>query len=161
MQELEAALVTITSEVWTSVLSLGVQSVRRKPPLPPPSSGLCTGSIRISGAWSGAVSIEAPVGLVRRAAAIMFGMREAELSAAELTDAFGEITNMVGGTVKALLPAPSQIALPTVALAPSPTADTCEVARAVFLSEGHFFAVVLSRDRWPEPIVGLREEESR
>ena len=161
MQELEAALVTITSEVWTSVLSLGVQSVRRKPPLPPPSSGLCTGSIRISGAWSGAVSIEAPVGLVRRAAAIMFGMREAELSSAEFNDAFGEITNMVGGTIKALLPNPSQISLPTVALSPAPATDAAEVARAVFLSEGHFFAVLLSRDRQLEPIFTPREETSR
>jgi chemotaxis protein CheX len=33
----------------------------------------------------------------------------------EVCDAFGELTNMVAGNIKALLPAPSSISLPTVA----------------------------------------------
>jgi chemotaxis protein CheX len=41
-------------------------------------------------------------------------MDAGELSPEEVADAVGELTNMVGGTVKNLLPAPSKLSLPSV-----------------------------------------------
>jgi hypothetical protein len=39
-------------------------------------------------------------------AAIMYGRRAEELTPPEVLDAWGELVNMVGGNLKALLPAP-------------------------------------------------------
>ena len=44
----------------------------------------------------------------------MFGMEPDEVSADEVADAVGELTNMVGGNIKSLLPEPSLLSLPTV-----------------------------------------------
>ena len=51
---------------------------------------------------------------VRAAAARMFSVPEAELTNEDLRDALGELTNMVGGNVKTLLPGSEFISLPTV-----------------------------------------------
>ena len=41
-------------------------------------------------------------------------MAEAELTTADLHDALGELTNMTGGNLKALLPEPCTLGLPVV-----------------------------------------------
>ena len=46
--------------------------------------------------------------------AILFDRAEREVSLDDVRDALGEITNMIGGNVKALLPTPSRLSLPTV-----------------------------------------------
>lgn len=47
-------------------------------------------------------------------ASAMFGMDVAELSTDEVNDAVGELANMVGGSVKAMLDGSWQLGLPTV-----------------------------------------------
>jgi chemotaxis protein CheX len=44
----------------------------------------------------------------------MFEQPATELSVSELHDAIGEIANMTGGGIKAMLPAPSHLSLPAV-----------------------------------------------
>ena len=51
----------------------------------------------------------------------MFGAEPGDLSDDEVSDALGELTNMVGGNIKSLLPAPSQLSLPSVAAGESCT----------------------------------------
>ncbi len=46
----------------------------------------------------------------------MFAMEPDEVSDAEIGDALGEMANIVGGNVKALMPEPSVLSLPQVAL---------------------------------------------
>jgi chemotaxis protein CheX len=148
MPLLHQQLVGITREVWASVLSLMAESV----PLDeatPASAGLGTsfiGSIQIRGAWEGSVFIQAPMGLARRAAAIMFGLDEASVGSDEMCDALGELTNIVGGNVKAVLPSPCALSLPTVVQGIEPRLVVMhnQVLRtAGFRSEGHAFAVAL------------------
>jgi chemotaxis protein CheX len=45
----------------------------------------------------------------------MFAADPGTLSADEVGDALGELTNMVGGNIKSLLPAPSKLSIPSVA----------------------------------------------
>jgi len=73
-----------------------------------------TGCVHIDGAWNGSALVECELPLARRMTAVLFGRPEDEVSVDDVRDALGEITNMIGGNVKALLPAPSRLSLPTV-----------------------------------------------
>ncbi len=53
--------------------------------------------------------------LARQAAAIMFGIEPAEISQDQVQDALGELTNILSGQLKALLPEPCRLSLPAVA----------------------------------------------
>ncbi len=75
---------------------------------------LMTGTVQISGGFAGAVHLICGRSVVRAAAARMFSVPEAELTDEDLRDALGELTNMVGGNVKTLLPGSEFISLPTV-----------------------------------------------
>jgi len=74
-------------------------------------------TVGIAGAWDGDVTVRLPQALARTTAATMFMIDGAEASDEDLLDAVGEITNQVAGSVKAILPAPSDLALPTSAKA--------------------------------------------
>ena len=98
--------------IWSVTLGLDLLGPAGSIP-PPPEDTLCA-CLYLSGAWSGLVSVSVSEGLARRAASAMFELPAAELSQAELHDALGEIANMTGGGVKALLPGPSHLSLPSV-----------------------------------------------
>jgi CheY-specific phosphatase CheX len=71
--------------------------------------------VPVTGAWQGAVVIECAPPLARRMAARLFQIEEHEATPADLRDALGEFTNIVTGNLKAQLPGPSALGLPTVA----------------------------------------------
>jgi chemotaxis protein CheX len=73
-----------------------------------------TGCVHIDGAWNGAALVECELPLARRITAVLFDRPAGDVSLHDVRDALGEITNMIGGNVKALLPAPSRLSLPTV-----------------------------------------------
>ncbi len=112
MNLLEAEIGQVAELVWESVLGVGL--IRRTDPLPA-LDPVMSASVRISGAWEGAVTIECTAHFARTAAATMFGVALPEVSAADTRDVIGELTNMLGGNVKALLPEPCRLSLPTVA----------------------------------------------
>jgi chemotaxis protein CheX len=72
------------------------------------------GIVHISGAWEGEVTVQCPTALARQLAAQMFAMAPEDLSQEEIRDALGEITNVCGGNLKAILPGPSQLSLPSI-----------------------------------------------
>jgi chemotaxis protein CheX len=45
----------------------------------------------------------------------LLGVQEADVSLEDMRDAAGELANMTGGGLKALMPQPSRLSLPTVA----------------------------------------------
>jgi hypothetical protein len=49
------------------------------------------------------------------------------IEAEDIEDALGELANVVGGNVKAVLPGPSALGLPEVGSAPAAGPDTCRV----------------------------------
>lgn len=111
MQFLEAEIRQVAETVWESVL--GVNLVPRAS-VPPAPDRVVSGCVQFTGAWEGAVTIECSAEFARQAAATMFGVEVGTASVADTQDAIGELTNMTGGNVKALLPEPCRLSLPTV-----------------------------------------------
>ncbi len=73
-----------------------------------------TGSVHITGGWSGSVTVRAGHELASRVAAAMFMMEPGEASDEDVRDAFGELANMVGGNVKGMMPNSEALSLPVV-----------------------------------------------
>ena len=104
-------LTEITIDVWSSFLG-----ERPEPGIHVPDfTGVrVTGCVHISGTWQGSVLLSGGVCLAEQAAAGMFGVTVEALSDAEVSDAFGELTNMVGGNVKGLLDGQNVLSIPVV-----------------------------------------------
>ncbi len=101
--------------IWSTQLGLELAKDGQAGEVPmAPPEGLMTGTVQISGGFAGAVHLMCSRPAVRAAAARMFSVPEAELTNEDLRDALGELTNMVGGNIKTLLPGSEFISLPTV-----------------------------------------------
>jgi chemotaxis protein CheX len=74
-----------------------------------------TGSVHVTGASDCLVSLQTSDRGARAFAAAMFGSSPDAVADDEVVDAVGELTNMVGGNIKSLLPEPSRLSLPAVA----------------------------------------------
>ena len=74
-----------------------------------------TGLVHIDGAWQGALMLRCSTALAAMVTAAMFES-VGEPPEEDVRDAVGELTNMMAGNVKALLPEPCAISLPSVAL---------------------------------------------
>ena len=114
MQRLEDTKVSEAVEtVWATMLGLdaapnpGQMTSHLRPTV-------VTGCIQITGAWQGAIKVECSGGLARRVTAIMFGADVCDITPDQINDAVGELTNIIGGNIKALLPEPSQLSMPAV-----------------------------------------------
>lgn len=144
MQYLEEEITQVTTIVWESVLGIALLPQQEIPLVTDP----IVGCVRVTGAWNGAVTIECGEEVARSAAATMFGVAPKLAGAAEIRDAMGELVNMTGGNVKALLPSVSVLALPTVeedGIAVLPDAEV--ITEVAFTSEGRPLVVRLLR--WP------------
>jgi chemotaxis protein CheX len=100
----------IVESIFAELLGLGVLPA----PVPAdPAGDQLVGLVRISGGWHGTVTVTCDQALAGRIAAAM--LDRAPAGDAEVADAMGEVANMTGGNVKALLPGPSVLSLPEVA----------------------------------------------
>ena len=79
-------------------------------------------SVSITGSWTGHVVYASSTAAARRAAAAFLAMEPEEVSPDDLSDVLGELANIVGGNVKAMLPPGALLSLPQVVLAPESTA---------------------------------------
>jgi len=70
--------------------------------------------VSISGAWSGHLLLGFEVSAANEVARAMFGLGSQEASQDEMTDAVGELANIIAGNVKSMLPEPSTLSLPQV-----------------------------------------------
>jgi chemotaxis protein CheX len=75
-------------------------------------------SVSISGSWTGHVVYASSEAAARKAAAAFLAMGEDEVSPEDIADVLGELANIVGGNVKAMLPQGALLSLPQVVLAP-------------------------------------------
>ena len=104
MSQLEHALAEIVTTVWDSVLGLAVVQDDGFQVSGAHPEHTFAGVVQIQGAWDGAVAVQCSDHLARQAAMTMFNMTESEVSISDLQDALGELTNMTGGHIKALMP---------------------------------------------------------
>ncbi len=113
MQFKEDELKQFSQMVWQSILGLDVKPSDR--PFDP-GENHAEGCVQITGAWRGVVTLSCPGELARRVTEIMFHLEPGKAESEEIQDAVGELANMVGGNLKALMPPPCELSLPIVAL---------------------------------------------
>lgn len=109
--ELREDIGEVTRQVWDNILSISVDAG----PVAGDWSATVSSSVQILGEWNGAVLLTFTPSLASTIASTMFMMEADELSTDDVTDAVGEMANMIGGNIKSLLPGPSQLSMPTVA----------------------------------------------
>jgi chemotaxis protein CheX len=114
MQFAESEICQIMQTIWSSMLSLDAEPVEWNGSTEGKERVLI-GCIPITGAWEGAVTFDCSEALARRLAATMMRLDAATIASEDVQDALGEMTNIIGGNVKRLLPYPSRLSLPTVA----------------------------------------------
>lgn len=110
---LESEIVKITEGVFTTMLGIDVASVA------PVDHSLgttktMTGVVTVTGAWSGAITVTCALEFAKHIACTMFGTDPAATNEAEISDAMGEMANMIGGNFKSLLTPPAALSLPSV-----------------------------------------------
>jgi chemotaxis protein CheX len=105
-------LLEIAQSIWSSMLGLAASPDRSESLVRDPI-GLMA-SVHIAGAWNGLVVFLPTATFARRAASLMLAMPPDSVSMAEIEDAVAELSNIIGGSVKALLPGPSSLSLPVV-----------------------------------------------
>jgi CheY-specific phosphatase CheX len=113
MQDLGQEITTLSESIWLSVLGLSLNPSGSDADTLPGGPTL-DGIVTISGDWQGAVILQVPQRLAQRVAAIMFQLGDGLPTLEDMQDALGEITNMTGGNLKALMPGSCYLSLPAV-----------------------------------------------
>jgi chemotaxis protein CheX len=103
----------IVANICTSLLDMPVEATEKAPERPI-HAHTYTSSVWITGAWEGALSVDFSEPLAHRMTEAMFGMEKGEAAREEILDALGEVANVAGGNVKALVPSPTQLSMPSV-----------------------------------------------
>lgn len=111
MQFAETEITAVTDSIWSMVLDLQVVPIADSPDRL--EGEALDGVVQITGDWNGAVVVQMPPRLAAEVCHRMLGIT-GDPTVADLQDAVGEIVNMTGGSLKALLPGENRLSLPTV-----------------------------------------------
>jgi chemotaxis protein CheX len=143
MNDLDRPLIDITRVVWRTTLGLDVLSLKD---FSAKSHGPhYRATVELRGAWNGDLSLSCPGDLARRAAGVLFDKPADQVDEAEARDALGEIANMTGGNLKALLPSPCALSTPRTAHC-SDDLSTPGALRLEFACWPQYFAVELTEE---------------
>lgn len=134
----------IVEEIWQSMLGLDIETAD----LPADDGGreICA-AVQITGGWQGAFIIECPEASAVAFTAAMLGYEDGDQPAeAEVHDVVGELANMAGGNLKAIVGEESRLSLPTVAAGSGLDLNVLgatEVVRTGYTAGGATFGVVV------------------
>jgi chemotaxis protein CheX len=112
----------ITRDVWESFTGTTIEPADGQ--ARPDGGDVTVGRVTVTGEWQASVLLACPARLARMAASAMFDLPAAQLDDDQVADALGELTNMIGGNIKSLIPGPSRLSMPTVTVGPSATVPT-------------------------------------
>ncbi len=147
MQFLEEEILEITEATWTSMFEL---DIRHTPGQPFSSKGeaVFIGQVNISGAWEGQVIIYGTSTLARIAASKIFAISMESVQEQDQIDAMYEISNIIAGNIKSLLPEPCKLSIPQVELETDSESEmeilgNNRVSAVEFESEGQPMSVTL------------------
>ncbi len=151
MEFLEEEILEITETTWSAMMGLDILPNATYPE-PSGDENILIGQVNISGGWDGQVRLHATAALGRATSAKMFAMTPETVQAQDQIDAIYELTNIIAGNIKSLLPEPCRLSLPTVQLgsewAPS-VAKADQVSELAFECEGHPLLVTVWKNRTP------------
>lgn len=103
-------IASIVGSVCESTFGVDATAIETEANEGPVSSAL----VGITGEWDGAVLVDCTPELARVLAGTMFGIAADDVGRDQVEDTLGELANMIGGNLKALLPPPCSLSLPTV-----------------------------------------------
>lgn len=135
----EEELHEIVEVVWMTVLDLPVEQGDEA------ELALCDyliSEIEISGAWEGIVTVRASDEFLSHAASVVFNCAVEDVTELDRSDTLTELTNMLGGTVKCMLPETCDLSLPLILVADA--ADNTEHDWANFSCAKHPLAVAVT-----------------
>ncbi|WP_306204008.1 chemotaxis protein CheX [Actinoplanes sp. RD1] len=113
----EDDLAEMVEQVWASYLDPeGVSPLIPTADADQPTEVHST--VSITGTWHGHLVYASSTQAAKKAAAAFLAMELDEVGQEDVSDVLGELANIVGGNVKAMLPAGCFLSLPTVVLAP-------------------------------------------
>lgn len=110
-----ADLIEVVDQIFCSMAGMQLQPSAKLVPLHDPHEQVVS-AVQIVGDWRGAVRLDIDLQLAKAVAANLTGVAEGELSRQDVSDAAGELANMVGGSVKAVCSHTSRLSLPSVAI---------------------------------------------
>ncbi|MCV2490024.1 chemotaxis protein CheX [Geodermatophilus sp. YIM 151500] len=123
----EATVQGIADEAWLALVGEAEVLV----PLPgEPVTDPISSWVEIVGPWNGAVVLTCDRTTAEELARCLLREHAPDvLDPEDVDDALGELANVIGGNVKAVLPGPSVLGLPAVGAAPAPggPTDTCRI----------------------------------
>ena len=141
MQFLKSEIQQYNKMVWTTLLGFDIK------PQPGPfdisPEKIVTGSVQVTGKWNGVISIYLPPSLVSRVTETMFSLNSGEATLETQKDAVGELINMIGGNIKAMLPHPCTLSTPIYSIEGQSQQFpfTKKVAECKFVCHGDSFAL--------------------
>ncbi len=112
MQFLEKEIQHCTQLVCSTLLDFEVQPSPGYYKASPANT--ITGSVHITGEWNGTILLSLPSSLVGKLTEKLFSIEPGKSSKNDKEDAVGELINMIGGNIKALLPEPSKLSVPII-----------------------------------------------
>lgn len=113
MQTYVVEVAQIVESIWATFLEIGIVPMEPAHARAIEGHGL-VGCVHIRGAWHGTVVLHSTAPLARHLTGMIFRIDPAAASPSDIVDALGELTNMTGGNVKALMPEPCTLSLPIV-----------------------------------------------
>ena len=139
----EGDVVTVARAVWGDMLGLALDGP--DPGAPLPAGPVLRARVVIRAALDVVVALEVGPDAGRVLAGAMFGTDPGDLGLDELTDALGELANMVGGNLKLLVAPPAALTLPAVSGDGEPAADpgTRQLLRVPFRFAGGVLHLVV------------------
>jgi len=149
MQFLEEEILEITETTWSAMMGLDILP-NATYPTPSGQENILIGQASIAGGWEGKVCLHATAALGRATSAKMFAMPPENIQAQDQIDVIYELTNIIAGNIKSLLPEPCHLSLPTVQLGNewSPHVDEADqVSEISFTCEGHPLLVTVWKNR--------------
>lgn len=146
MQIPEETVYKIIQDTWASTLGFQVD---RPASADFSAAGAFTVCVKITGAWDGEARLHCSPELARLIANAIFQVEAEKIGSCEILDALSELIHIVGGNLKALLPQPVTLSLPSLS-DPGNWGQTTPqwqmVCRLTLASEGHPFVVTLLGD---------------
>ena len=126
----EEDLRSIVESIWAAMLGIPIEYLG-----PDPGRGLegeYSATIAISGNWEGALAVSCSEGLARFVGAALFQQDPWELEGDASMEAILELTNMIGGNVKALVGEGNRLGLPQTRTNDAEPLPGSEEARMLF-----------------------------
>ncbi len=144
MMVTESEIVDVANAVWQTMLNMEVYALEPETSLG--QGPYITASVFITDAVEGGVAMHLDASVARKMTALMFSFEADDVTEEDVTDAIGELVNMLGGNLKSLMTQPARLSLPTVTGGNSYRVrfpGSTVVNQVAFGFEGHVAHVVL------------------